>query len=105
MRYRRSPFYLLLRPTYSWVLLRNATVSYTRPTFDWNRQFDIASEKVRNLARKRLSGEISAHDFKREIETFNADELGQLSVLLLKAPLHAEEENVEDAGGPLFEKT
>ncbi len=79
-------------------------MSYTRSTLDWDRQFDIASEKVRDLARKRLAGEMSVRDFNRNIRSLNADELGQLSALLLKAPLHAKED-FEDASGPLFERT
>lgn len=74
--------------------------------FDWDRQFEIASEKVRNLARRRLSGEISMREFDREIGSLNGDELGQLTVLLLKAPLHGKQvEDAEDSDGPLFETT
>ena len=73
--------------------------------FDWNREFEIASEKVRDLARRRLSGAISMHDFKREIESLNADELGQLTTLILKAPLHRKQECAEDSDGPVSETT
>ena len=73
--------------------------------FDWDRRFEIASEKVRDLARKRISGEIGARDFNREMGSLSADELGQLTELLLKAPLHGNEEDPEDSEGPLFERT
>lgn len=66
-----------------------------------NRQFDIASEKVRDLVRRRLSGAITAREFNREIGSLNSDELGQLAVLLFKAPLQCKEESAEDSDGPL----
>lgn len=73
--------------------------------FDWDREFEIASEKVRDLARRRLAGEIGVRDFNREIGSLDTDELGQLTVLLLNAPLHGKEEDAEDSDGPLFVRT
>ena len=67
-----------------------------------DRQFEIASEKVRDLARRRLSGAMTVDDFNREMKWLSLDELGQLTALLLKAPLQAKEQPVEDSDGPHF---
>ena len=44
-------------------------------------------------------------DFVREIGSLNTAELGQLTALLLKAPLKAKEQPAEDSDRPLFVTT
>ena len=93
------------------MLSKGRLVSYTYFAFgcvllarEEDTQFEIAFEKVRDLAHRRLCGAIGARDFKREIGSLNP-EIGPLGRSLLKASLEGKGEPAEDSDGRLFGAT
>lgn len=65
-------------------------------------QFKIAADNVRDLAERRLSGEMDLRGLDRAIKSLSTVELGRLTALLLKSPLDARCEDAQDSDGPPF---